>query len=93
MIHFNTSIAFVNLNFPVLRFHINHKMARLSCYHDRRQFRLNQRLNVIHQLLAYIGAVICNPLKGHFFLDICDFMDIIEVCGTDIGVLGNSIKP
>ena len=75
---------------PYLMLHIDHDVARLSRDHHRRQLCLNQRPDIIYQLLTDIGPVLRDPLQRDFFLDIRNLMYIVEIRRTNVGITGHA---
>ena len=67
-------------------------MSGLACDHDRGQFRLYQRLDIVLHLCCHVISLFRNPGTGNLFLPICYLMHIVEIRGTDLGILGYSFQ-
>ena len=60
-------------------------------YHDRRQLRLNERLDIAYELLGHVVARLIDPLPRHLFLHICHLMDVVDIGHTDIRVVRDAL--
>ena len=67
-------------------------MSGLACDHDRSQFRLDQRLDIVLHLCGHIISLFRDPGTRHLFLQIGYFVYIIEIRSANIGILRYSLS-
>ena len=70
---------------------VNNNVSGLACDHDRSQFRLDQRLDIVLHLCGHIISLFRDPGTGNLFLQICHLMHIIEIRSANIGILRYSL--